>query len=352
MYSADIDLSDENNSHTQIVLLVGRGRRVLDLGCADGSLGRALASRDCTVTGVELDPAAAREAQEVLDEVVVGDLETLDLAATFAGRQFDAIVCGDVLEHVRDPAAVLRAAAGLLAPGGSIVASVPNVAHGGVRLALLGGDWTYQDRGLLDRTHLRFFTRTSLLRLFQEAGLVPLEVRRTTVGVFEGEVRADVHRVPPDAVALVEADPDAVTYQVVVKGVVDAPGSELAAAAHELRHLREELAALRGETEGGPSRLEQLEVDLACARAAADALQAEVARLHAELGERDNALERQSARHAEVELAYLSGSRELEQRLARAEALRAQAQEMLDRRLDERVIQAGRRRLQRVRLRD
>lgn len=151
-------------------LIPASARRILDIGCGAGGLGRLLKERQpCWVTGVELVPAVAEQARGVLDEVLVGDAETI-----VQGRPpqpFDCVVCGDVLEHLRDPGRLLqRLREDWLAPGGLVVASVPNVRHWSVIQQLLEGRWDYADAGLLDRTHLRFFTRTTLYFLFAEAG--------------------------------------------------------------------------------------------------------------------------------------------------------------------------------------
>ena len=218
-YEAEVDLRNANTSHSLLVELVGRDKRVLDVGCAGGYLGRMLARRGCRVSGVEQDPEAAEAAEKVLDTVLVGDVATLDLVGHFGKESFDVIVFGDVLEHVADPAAVLRRVAPLLARSGAVVASVPNVAHGAVRLALLSGRFDYRPLGLLDDTHLRFFTRESLYELFRETGFVPVDVRRTTAGVFETELnvrREDFDRSVVDAV---EGDPESTTYQFVLRAV-------------------------------------------------------------------------------------------------------------------------------------
>jgi GT2 family glycosyltransferase len=99
---------------------------------------------------------------------VVADAEQLD--AAFAPGRFDAIVCADVLEHLRDPGRFLGRARGWLAPGGRLIASIPNVRHHSVLRGLLEGDWTYEPAGLLDRDHLRFFTRREIEKLFYRAG--------------------------------------------------------------------------------------------------------------------------------------------------------------------------------------
>lgn len=218
-YEAEIDLRNANTSHALLVELVGRERRVLDVGCAGGDLGRMLKRRGCTVSGVEIDPAAAEAARHALDEVLVGDAAELDLVGHFGGASFDVVVFGDVLEHLVDPVAVLRRIGPLLDAGGSVVASVPNVAHGSVRLALLQGRFEYRSLGLLDDTHLRFFTRGSVHQLFRDAGLSPVDVRRTTVGVFDTEVPLRREEFDEGVVDAVVGDPESLTYQFVLRAV-------------------------------------------------------------------------------------------------------------------------------------
>jgi GT2 family glycosyltransferase/tetratricopeptide (TPR) repeat protein/2-polyprenyl-3-methyl-5-hydroxy-6-metoxy-1,4-benzoquinol methylase len=159
-----------------LVELVPAGvKRVLDVGCAAGVLGEQLKRRgSCEVVGIECDPGAAREAQGRLDRVINADIESLDLSGLGA---FGAIVCGDVLEHLRDPAKVLRKLREALREDGLLVASFPNARHMEVVQALVEGNWTYEQAGLLDREHLRFFTRRSAEQLLEEAGFAIGEVR-------------------------------------------------------------------------------------------------------------------------------------------------------------------------------
>ena len=91
--------------------------------------------------------------------MIVGDVEQLDLDAALEGQRFDFVLLLDVLEHLRDPLAVLERLRDRVAPGGRVIASIPNVTHGAVRLSLMSGAFTYTETGLLDRTHLRFFDR-------------------------------------------------------------------------------------------------------------------------------------------------------------------------------------------------
>lgn len=151
-------------------------KSVLDVGCYRGGFGAALkASRDVFVWGIEPNPEAAQAAAERLDKVTVG---TFPDAAP--DEQFDCVTFLDSLEHMIDPWGALRSSRQLLTPGGSVVASIPNVRHHSVILDLLKGKWEYTDSGFLDRTHLRFFTKRSMIELFERAGLDVVSVTPTT----------------------------------------------------------------------------------------------------------------------------------------------------------------------------
>lgn len=142
---------------------------VLEGGVSSGYFARVLTAAGCTVDGVELDPDAAAVASSVCRRVVVGDLGAV--APSDLDGPYDTLVLGDTLEHLVDPAATLTRLSGALRPGGAVVASIPNVAEAGNRLRLLRGRWDYADRGILDRTHLRFFTHRTVQELFGAAGL-------------------------------------------------------------------------------------------------------------------------------------------------------------------------------------
>lgn len=171
---------DSYSSHSVILsrLGEGRGRRAFDVAAADGFLSELLTRQGWTVTALERDPEQAARARGRCKEVIVADLE--EALPTMEGP-FDAIVCGDVLEHLSDPLPALVALKGKLAPGGILVISVPNVAHLWVRLSLLAGRFDYADRGILDRTHLRFFTRRTFLEFLRQAGLAVDELAVTPV---------------------------------------------------------------------------------------------------------------------------------------------------------------------------
>lgn len=147
-------------------------RSVLDVGCGPGGFGQALRRHDPSreLWAVEADEEVAAGAARHYDRLVAGPFPE---ALTGVGRTFDCIVFNDVLEHTVDPWAVLRATAPLLAPAGVVVASIPNVRNVAVVADLVvRGNWTYRDIGILDRTHLRFFTARSIRSLFAGAGFV------------------------------------------------------------------------------------------------------------------------------------------------------------------------------------
>jgi 2-polyprenyl-3-methyl-5-hydroxy-6-metoxy-1,4-benzoquinol methylase len=146
--------------------------RVLEVGCGGGyTLEHLRATGRCRWTcGVELFPEAARLAEQRVDQVYEGNIEQMNLA--LAPASIDAILCLDVLEHLIDPWAVIRKLHALLKPGGVIIASIPNVRHFRVVLPLLfRGRWDYTSSGLLDKTHLRFFTKGSAIALLESSGL-------------------------------------------------------------------------------------------------------------------------------------------------------------------------------------
>jgi 2-polyprenyl-3-methyl-5-hydroxy-6-metoxy-1,4-benzoquinol methylase len=157
-----------HRAHAKLLAAVGTGKRVLDVGCSSGYLARPLSESGNTIVGIELDPHAAREAEQFCERVLVGDVETMDLP--LEPGTFDVVLCGDVVEHLRDPVGALARLRVLLKPGGRVVLSTPNVANWAIRLSLLGGRWRYTDRGILDRTHTHLFTHATLAEALERAG--------------------------------------------------------------------------------------------------------------------------------------------------------------------------------------
>ncbi|MEL7048377.1 MAG: class I SAM-dependent methyltransferase [Pseudomonadota bacterium] len=148
------------------------GSRVLEVGCGTGATGAyALAQgRASYYAGVELFPSAAVEAEAVLSDVIVGDVETLQF--DWQPANFDALFLSEVMEHLREPAAVLEKLNRYLRPGALVLASSPNISHWRVIRELAKGRFPQEDRGVFDRTHLRWFTPESYCALFERAGFV------------------------------------------------------------------------------------------------------------------------------------------------------------------------------------
>ena len=221
-YAALVAAHGLSPAHRLVLEAVPPGARVLDVGCATGYLAAELAARGSTVVGVEADPAAAAEAATACERVVTRDVESAECRAALARlAPFDAIVCADVLEHLRDPWAALGFLAPLLRPGGRAILSVPNIGHWTARRALLRGRFPYAAHGLFDRTHLRFFTRASARELAEAAGLrvraerfapapLPLEAHLRPLRRLEGPAaRAWPELFALQVVLACEADPDA-----------------------------------------------------------------------------------------------------------------------------------------------
>ncbi len=285
-YARDVDLSDANNAHTMAILSVPPGSNVLDIGCADGSVARMLVKRGCRVWGVETDKSAAAEAERYCEQVLVGDVEQINLR-TSLDLQFDVVLLLDVLEHLREPEETLRAAAALLAPGGRLLASIPNVAHAAVKLHLLRGTFTYTDVGLLDRTHLRFFDQAAVEKLFREADLTVVEELRVTRLLSETEIEIDPDSFAPEVIKEATADSESETYQFVV---VAQPRGELAPSDPQLSlttHLQRRVQELEKDWRDRVERARQLE---AVAQRAAE-LETMLTEREATLGERFAELE-------------------------------------------------------------
>ena len=147
--------------------------KILDVGTASGYLGKILSGRGHSITGIENDVETAEKAKAYYDSFELADIETFEFPYR---NEFDYILFADVLEHLRDPEAVLRRCIPALKESGKIIISVPNVANILVRMSLLFGKFDYMERGILDRTHMRFFTLRSLMKMMTDVDCRVLNV--------------------------------------------------------------------------------------------------------------------------------------------------------------------------------
>jgi SAM-dependent methyltransferase len=166
-----------SNIRCELIECVPNGdNKILEIGCGQGDTGKALKERGkaAEVVGIEKVPEMAEAAKAKIDKVLTGDVEIIELP--FSEGYFDYAIMGDVLEHLYNPWALVSKIGLYVKKGGYIIASIPNIRYWQiVKELVLNGEWKYRDEGLLDDTHLRFFTKRSMVRLF-EAG--PFAVSR------------------------------------------------------------------------------------------------------------------------------------------------------------------------------
>jgi len=251
-FSITRELNLETTSTDATILrLVGKNKRVLELGCGSGDMSQGLCEQGCTVVGIEINPDAAAAAARICERVVIGDLDYIDLEQELGTDKFEVVLAADVLEHLKDPLSILQAVKPFLLPHGYVVISIPNVAHISVRLALLGGKFPYGKKGLLDQTHLRFVTRESLEKLMEDADLaigrferitnVPGDPAHFEVPYFPGIV-------PAEFLEQLLRDPEALTYQFVLSGY-PLPQSGLQFVFDRFKEVAREADAARREAE-------------------------------------------------------------------------------------------------------
>lgn len=153
--------------HNLLVNFTGKNKKVLEIGCATGYISRKLKENGCEVIGLEIDEESVRIAGSICDRIICGDIEIIQLP----DEKFDVILLGDVLEHLKNPQKILRKLVKNLKSDGRVIISIPNVAHLKIRAGLLFGRFNYTKDGILDESHLRFFTYKSITNLIKSAGL-------------------------------------------------------------------------------------------------------------------------------------------------------------------------------------
>lgn len=158
-------------SHMLVYDLIKNGSKVLDVGCAEGYFAKELQKKNCSVWGIEIDSYAAKKAKKFCKEVFVRDIDKINTLPLKKGF-FDYILLLDIIEHLKDQLSLLKFIQLYLKKGGSIIISTPNIAFISIRLGLLTGHFDYQKMGIMDKTHLHFYTKTSLQEIIKNSGLV------------------------------------------------------------------------------------------------------------------------------------------------------------------------------------
>jgi 2-polyprenyl-3-methyl-5-hydroxy-6-metoxy-1,4-benzoquinol methylase len=275
-YVVEVDPSAPNDAHAIALGFVGFDRDVLEVGAGAGHVTKVLAERGNRVTAVDVDAVALESAASYAAAVHSGDLDVVALDELSGPGPFDVVLLGDVIEHLRDPVSALRAARRVLRPGGSIVVSVPNVAHIDLRLHLFIGRWKYQPIGLLDETHVRFFTRATLEETLTAAGLRIVAMERVFWPVFSSGLDVGPGDVDQAVIDHLLLDPEAETYQFVVHAKRMEDDLESAELEGRLREAQEATLRARRRAERAAVDLARLEESSAVARDRAIELMAEI----------------------------------------------------------------------------
>ena len=212
-------IPNTEESLSKIVEKVSPNSIVLDIGCSTGMLGRYLAlEKGCIIDGVDIDEKALENCSPIYRKTVITNLETDDFTDYFTQESYDFIVVADVIEHLNDPIKLLLQLKLLIKPYGEIIFSIPNITHIAAALELLLGNFNYRQQGLLDSTHLRFYSYENLVNKLANSGLYAWEVDAVYKDLGETEFGIEQSKIFPKEwlEALIESRPDALVYQWIV----------------------------------------------------------------------------------------------------------------------------------------
>lgn len=247
---ADIEENnlEQNSSLYKIMKLVGNNKKVIDFGCATGYLAKMLSGKGCYVTGIEINQEAAKIAEQYCQRVITADLDSISISKIVEDQNFDVVVFGDILEHLRNPRNIIEEVKPILKPGGYIVASIPNIAHGAIRLALLQGKFEYTKYGILDDTHIKFFTRKTIEELFELSGYFIDTIERTTMPLFSNSsllpqvTKADFN---DQIISYVEQEKEVETLQFIIRAFPASEDGKYASLLSNYIKLQQELKETR-----------------------------------------------------------------------------------------------------------
>ncbi len=220
-YDFTLDTAEKNFSLTGLANRVKPGQKILELGCSFGYLSKFLQENlGCNVVGVDIDAEAIEHAKSFCSKVIVADLDKEEWMDEIKGLTFDVILCADVLEHLKSPITMLASLKTYLHKDSRLLASVPNVAHSSIRLELLQGHFDYESLGLLDDTHLHFYTRDGLVGMLMEAGYACSEITYSSRDLADEviiEHLANAGLVATEKSLNILREPDAVAYQYIIE---------------------------------------------------------------------------------------------------------------------------------------
>jgi len=263
-YDYVIDINDTNTSHSKILRQVSPASNVLEIGCATGYMTQYLKEElSCTITAIEVDQAAASLARPFCNELIVGNVEQLDLASLLSRKRFDYIILADILEHLIHPEGVLSKLRSFLKEDGSLLISIPNSTHASLALDLMDGKWDYRQTGLLDATHLRFFTLSSFLSLLERTGFWAITVDRVIIDPWNTEFHSLWSQYPREITAYLEkANPEYRTYQFIIRAVPMGPHGEAELFRENFETARKALAEAKENISGLTGQLHEKEEEI------------------------------------------------------------------------------------------
>ncbi len=220
-YNITLNSAEKNTSHMGLAMRIKPNQRVLELGCSSGYLSQYLKEDlDCNIVGVDIDGDALQQAARFCEQTVIADLDNNAWLTDIKGLQFDVVLCADVLEHLKDPARMLKSLKPFLHAQSVLLVSLPNVAHASVRLELMQGHFDYESLGILDDTHLHFYTRDSLISMLMLAGYECCDISYTTYDMADEAITqhlASAGLEATDAARELLHAPEAVAYQYIVE---------------------------------------------------------------------------------------------------------------------------------------
>lgn len=227
--------------------MVGKGKRVLELGPGPGSITRLLNNNACRITALEFDPNAVNIVSRYCEVVLRCDLNDPNWYSLVASSEkFQVIVAADVLEHLHDPWSLMKKLKLLLTEDGQVVVSLPNAGHNAVVSCLLCNDFAYRPLGLLDRTHLRFFGIANIQRLFNDAGFKIVEADFIVAAPERTEFAGQWRSLSMATRKALSSNKFGTVYQVVVRAVsASAPGKGLQIASLAVPRVTSNVARIR-----------------------------------------------------------------------------------------------------------
>lgn len=220
-YEFELNKEEMNDSHMGLAIRIKQNESVLELGCATGKLSKYLSEdKNCRVVGVDIDGHALKQAAPYCDKTIHADLDSVEWLEKIQDEQFDVILCADVIEHLKKPKELLSELKSYLHRDGRLLVSIPNVAHASIRLELLQGHFDYEKIGLLDETHLHFYTRNGLIKLLMDSGYLCNEIAYSIHDMADEAIQKHLQNVgltATDKTMNLFHAPDAQAYQFVVE---------------------------------------------------------------------------------------------------------------------------------------